>query len=244
MFDARLAAAAHGHVHQYEVVADLFAARYDAVTTVGEVFGGSDLGLGVAEACDGEVVSVDGATWRVPADGTPVPAPADLGLPFAIAAAGGVPLEIPCAGGAAMADVALLVTDALRQARADDPHHVAAVRIDGTFRDVLLRSERRQEPPYQPLVKVLADEVHFAFDQWAGTLVGFRFPDVEDGLVIPGLHLHAIAADRRSGGHVHRFIAEVVTLRVWVDDAEITVPHDRLASLLTRRITDDRAGEP
>ncbi len=244
MFDARLAAAAHGHVHQYEVVADLFAARYDAVTTVGEAFGGSDLGLGVAEACDGEIVSVGGDAWRIPADGVPVIAPVDLGLPFAVAAAGGVSVELPCPEGATMVDVARLVTDALREVGADDPHHVAAVRIDGTFRDVLLRSERRQEPPYQPLVKVLEDEVRFEFDEWAGTLVGFRFPEVEDGLVIPGLHLHAIADDRRSGGHVHRFTAEAVTLRVWVDDAEITVPHDRLATLMTRAVSDGRAGGP
>lgn len=232
MFDARLAAAAHGHVHQYEIVADLFAARYDAVTTVGEAFSGSDLGLGVAEACDGEIVSVGGDAWRVPSDGIPVLAPADLGMPFAIAAAGGTPLEIPCPPGATMTDVGSLVTDALRELGADDPHHVAAVRLDGTFRDVLLRSERRQEPPYQPLVKVLEDEVHFEFDAWAGTLVGFRFPEEADGLVIPGLHLHAIADDRRSGGHVHRVVTVDVRLRVWVDDAEITVPHDRLAALM------------
>ena len=234
MFDAALVAAAHGHVQGAEV-ADLFRARYDSVTTVGEAFAGCLLGLGVAEAVDGEIVAFDNTVWRVPADGLPVIADADLGLPFAVSATGAPgaqAADVPVSAGDSFLDLAALITEAMVAAGAEDPHHVAAVRLDGSFRDVLLRSERRQEPPYEPLPQVLADEIRFPFGHWQGTLVGFRFPDLDDGLVIPGLHLHGIAADRRSEGHCHQATVVEARMRVWVDDLEITVPHDKVAAAL------------
>ena len=38
-----------GHIRQIETVHDLFAGRYQAVTTVGETFADAVLGIGVAE---------------------------------------------------------------------------------------------------------------------------------------------------------------------------------------------------
>ena len=61
------------------------------------------------------------------------------------------------------------------------------------------------------------------FTEWAGTLVGFRFPDASDGVAIPGLHLHALAADNASGGHCHRATVVAATLTAWIDDVEFTV---------------------
>ena len=239
MFDARLVAAAHGHVHQVEVVTDLFRARYEAVTTVGEAFANTVLGIGVAEACDGEIVGFDDEVWRVPADGVPVVAPVDLGLPFVIVATGAtgatgaVPLSVPLDAGMTMPEIAVAVSSILSDAGIDDAHHVAAIRLDGHFTGVLLRSEHRQEPPYDPLPEVLAHEVRFAFDHWAGTLVGFRFPDIEDGIIIPGLHLHGVSDDRRSGGHCHEATTRAVTMSVWLDDYDVDIPHDALAAALT-----------
>lgn len=236
MFDARLVAAAHGHVHQVEVVTDLFRAQYESVTTVGEAFAGTVLGIGVAEACDGEIVGFDDVVWRVPADGVPVPAPADLGLPFVIVATGATgaaPLSVPLDAGMTMREIADMVSSILAEAGIGDAHHVAAIRLDGRFTDVLLRSEHRQEPPYDALPEVLAHEVRFAFDHWAGTLVGFRFPDIDDGLIIPGLHLHGVSDDRRSGGHCHEMTTDTVTMSVWLDDYDVEIPHDALAAALT-----------
>jgi len=230
MLDPTLAAATHGHVHQVEIVADLFRAQFDPVTTVGESFADVVLGLGVAEACDGEIVGFDGQVWRIPADGVPVIAPPELGLPFAVVAEGGTPVEVPIPPGSTFSDIAATVTAALPE----DPHAVAAVRLDGIFTDVVLRSEHRQEPPYEPLPAVLENEVRFPFDTWEGTLVGFRFPTVDDGLIIPGLHLHGVAADHQSGGHVHEATVDVAVLRMWIDDSDITVPHDGLARALVR----------
>lgn len=247
MFDAALAAAVHrgagisadpsvGHIRQTEALSDMFAGHFEAATTVGEAFEAvlregvpnkgsrGALGVGVAEAADGEIVAFDGNVWRIPADGRPVPAEATLGLPFVVVAEGGEPVRQALGAGLGFIEITAHIDALLRELDKHQEHLVAAVRIDGVFRDVLLRSEPRQTPPYPTLIEVLEHETSFAFDHWRGTLVGFRFPDVNDGIVIPGLHLHGISEDRASGGHCHHGTVIEATLSVWVDDVDVRVP--------------------
>ena len=215
-----------GHIRQIETVHDLFAGRYEAVATVGETFSDAVLGIGVAEGVDGEIIHVDGVTWRIPADGVPERAPADLGMPFAVAAYGGTPItrDIPC--GATMTEITTVVDGVLAEENLHHDYLVAAVRVTGDFSHVLLRSEHGQSPPYQPLGSPgsVTGEVRFDLAPWTGTLAGFRFPDVADDIVIPGLHLHAIARDHDSGGHCHELTVQQAHLQVWVDDVEVDVP--------------------
>lgn len=241
MFDAALAAAAHGHITQVDTFTDLYRAHYEAHTTVAETFREFNLGLGVAEACDGEIVAFDREVWRVPADGYPVRAEPSLGLPFAVVAQGGMPIETPLPPGSTMDDITALVADVVTAGDIAQPteHLVAAVRLDGEFTDVVLRSEHRQKPPYPPLPDVLSNEVRFEFPAWEGTLVGFRFPDAQDGVVIPGLHLHGLSGDRKSGGHCHRFTAAHAILTVWLDDVSVTLPHEGLAEQVRARLGDN-----
>jgi acetolactate decarboxylase len=228
MFDATLAAAAHGHITQIDTVTDLFRAHYEAHTTVAEAFADFTVGLGVAEACDGEIVACDHTVWRVPADGVPIIADPELGLPFAVVAHGGRPMVHALPAGADLDGIRDLISTVL----ANEPSLVAAVRIDGTFTNVVLRSEHRQSPPYPPLPDVLSHEVQFAFDEWRGTFVGFQFPNEDNGVTIPGLHLHGISADRRSGGHCHTFTVTAGEVTIWLDDVEIRVPHPIVTSTL------------
>jgi len=241
MFDPALAAAAHGHITQVDTFTDLYRAHYEAHTTVAETFRDFTLGLGVAEACDGEIVAFDGKAWRVPADGYPVSAEPSLGLPFAVVAQGGMPIDTPVPPGSTMDDITTLVADVVTAGDLAQPteHLVAAVRIDGVFTDVVLRSEHRQEPPYPPLPDVLSREVRFEFPAWEGTLVGFRFPDAQDGVVIPGLHLHGLSSDRNSGGHCHTFTVAHAILTVWLEDVVVTLPHEGLAEQVRARLGDN-----
>jgi acetolactate decarboxylase len=88
-----------------------------------------------------------------------------------------------------------------------------AIRIDGTF-DVHARSVPRQEPPYRPLAEVIKDQHVFDLRGVEGTLVGFRFPKVAEGVEVPGYHLHAITTDRSAGGHVLRCRLHRGTVRI------------------------------
>jgi acetolactate decarboxylase len=219
MIDPHLAAAVqtvtHGHIHQVEDVRILMSGNFDAVTTVGEALDQCVVGLGVAAACDGEIITLDRSTWRIPATGVPEQIGSAFPLAFAIGAEGGTPLEIDLDGNLGFDDIVSQIDEVLPS------DLVAAVRIDGDFEHVLLRSEPRQQPPFRTLTEVLADEVHFSFEQWTGTLAGFRFPDRSTPDVIPALHLHALSADHRSGGHCHHAHLLRGTLRLWLDDVTI-----------------------
>ena len=229
MLDPHLVRASHGHVHQTDAVTDLLHGNYESVTTVAEVFPNSLLGLGVADRLDGEIVSVDGETWRVPASGIPEIAHNSLGMPFAISAEGGAPVPVAVELGATVDDISHLIESIVAELN-DGKHAIVAVRIDGTFSNVLLRSEHKQEPPFEHLDEVLRHETQFPFESWSGTLVGFSFPQINDqGITIPGLHLHAISADRTSGGHCHSAVVSAATMNIWLDDSDIAIPQTRIS---------------
>ena len=109
-----------GHIRQIETMHDLFAGRYDSVTTVGEAFAGAVVGLGVAEAVNGEIVHVDGTTWWIPADGVPHVAPPELGMPFAVAAFGGSSITREVPEGTGTTELTALVDEVLT---AENLHH-------------------------------------------------------------------------------------------------------------------------
>jgi acetolactate decarboxylase len=52
------------------------------------------------------------------------------------------------------------------------------------------------------LSDVVAHQREWRIDEARGSLVGFRFPDDAQGIDVAGYHLHFIADDRSTGGHV------------------------------------------
>ena len=211
----------HGLITQTRGFHELIEGHFESTTTVAEAFAYSTLGLGVAENLDGEIVSVDGQTWRIPADGSPKMAAPDLGLPFALAARGGESITWQMAPDSSLdgwpADIHQVM-----DAHVHDPlRMVLAIRIDGEFANVVLRSEHAQTPPYGTLEVALQHEVRFEFSTWTGSLVGFLFPAAVDLDVIPSLHLHAISDDRTSGGHCHAARVTSARTTAWVDDVVV-----------------------
>jgi len=76
-----------------------------------------------------------------------------------------------------------------------------ALRVEGRFADVRVRSVSRQEN-YLPLVEVAKHQAEFTFAEAEGTLAGFFTPSFLGSLSVPGLHLHFLSADRTEGGHL------------------------------------------
>jgi len=208
----------HGEVDQSRTAGRLFAGDYSTSMTAGDEFGGSRLGLGVMHDLDGEVVSLRGRTWRVPADGVPREVDPTEGIAFGVAARGGREHSVAVPAGSDMEGIRAAI-DSYLQATHEDPHEVVcAVEIEGDFVDVLLRTVAPPTRDHESLAEVIDDETRFHFPTWRGTLVGFRFPDDSDGQTIPGLHLHGIGQDERTGGHVRDVTARQVVARIWVDE--------------------------
>jgi acetolactate decarboxylase len=89
--------------------------------------------------------------------------------------------------------------------RLEDMTRPVAVRIEGRFDHVRVRSVPKQRRPYPPLAQALTQERIRELPSVDGTMVGFGFPDALGGIEMTGWHLHFATAARTYGGHVLNF---------------------------------------
>jgi acetolactate decarboxylase len=214
---------------QVQTIEALMDGRYEGFVTVGDLTGTGDVGLGTLEGLDGEVVVVDGEFWNIGIDGVAKRADPSARVPFAAVVdfveADRIQIDGPVSQEA--------FKQAVRQ-HLDDPDGCYALRVDGTFGQVVFRSVARQEPPFRPLAEVIADsERQFTAERLEATLVGFHFPDYAGDLNATGFHFHLLAADRSTGGHVYDF--EFLGGEVVVGPSasvNVALPERNLAELL------------
>lgn len=218
---SRLGRLDRGRVTQVRSANALFSGDYSGATTVAHEFADSRLGLGVMHDLEGELVSLRGETWRVPVSGTPVLVANDETIAFGIAATGGIPHTFTVATGVGIEGIGDALDRYLLATFVDHEDVVCAIEITGTFTDVVLRTVGHPDHEGESLAEVIENETRFTFDEWHGTLVGFRYPDATSGATIPGLHLHAISDDRLSGGHLRNATTGRVTASLWIDDVHI-----------------------
>ena len=179
---------------QVSTIEALLHGAYDGDVTVAELAGRGDLGLGTFNALDGELVLADGILYRAAQDGTVHPAEPERRSPFALVTTFRPGVEI-------YLGVAQDVDALLAQVAPQSPR-CTAVRIEGRFEHVRLRSVGPQHKPYPPLTDVLAEQQIFDEEEIEGVVVGFCFPAHEGRLNLPGRHLHFLSSDRTRGGHV------------------------------------------
>ncbi len=207
------AAAAH-HVFQTSTVQALLDIRYEGDLTIAELLAHGDLALGTLDGLDGELIVADGAAYVARVNGSVVAVDGTPRTPFAVVTPFAPGPPAPVCG----LDNAALLAEMDWQCRTT----VAAVRVCGYFTRLRVRSVPPQQPPYPPLDRVVHDQVEWEIGTVDAVLVGFRFPIVAAGMEVPGWHLHALADDRTSGGHV--LIADIAHGTVEVDDiAEVHV---------------------
>lgn len=183
---------------QYSTISALMAGAYDGRLSVTDLLRRGDMGLGTFNGLDGEMVVLDGKAYQVKANGEAFVAPGESLLPFAVVAAFEAEREVDFPAGLDLASLEKVI-----EARVDQPGRILAIRIDGSFPAIKLRSVPAQSRPYRPLAEVITkDQAIFELAETEGTLVGFRFPPTSGGVNVPGYHFHFLTRDRRQGGHV------------------------------------------
>jgi len=211
-----------GDLYQVSLLTALLQGVYDGEVTIGELSRHGDLGLGTVNGLDGEMIAVDGRFFRVGTDGRAVALTPDMATPFAM-----VTPFTPTVSAEVPAGLDLPALESWLNQLLPPANHPQAIRLDGTFSALTLRSVPRQSPPYVPLLDALKGQVTFSHQEMTGTLLGFRLPGYVKGMNAPGFHFHFIDASRSQGGHVLKLVTGSGRAAISdLDRIEIALPKD------------------
>ena len=170
---------------------------YDGLIPARAAADGLTLGLGTFDRLDGELVLVGGDLLRVGVDGVPREVTDARTTPFFEGVRFQAATSSPVAPGTTCAELADEVT-----AVTGTDVGMVAVRVRGTFTDLVTRSVEPQPEPYPELARAIAGQTVFPLGQRRAVLVGFWTGPGLLGVGAPGLHLHGVTANRDAGGHV------------------------------------------
>ena len=184
-------------ISQISVIGALMVGRYDGIMPIPELLHLGDFGVGTLDHLDGELIILDGKAYQIRGDGKILDVAPDRSTPFAVITPFQQDGEFACPPVSRLADLDARLYEALPQ-----KNNFVAIRIDGHFTTLTMRSVRRQEPPYKPLDEVAKTQSVWTREDQVGTLVGIRCPAWTGGLNVPGYHWHFLSQDRKVGGHV------------------------------------------
>jgi acetolactate decarboxylase len=184
-------------ITQISVINALMIGRYEGVMPISEMLRYGDFGVGTLDHLDGELIVLDGKAYQVRGDGVVIAVAADRSTPFAVITPFDQDGEFHCPQVASLTELDARLDDALPQ-----KNNFAAIRVDGRFASITLRSVLRQEPPYKPLAEVAKSQSVWTHEDMSGTLIGIRCPSWVGGMNVPGYHWHFLSNDRKVGGHV------------------------------------------
>lgn len=187
-------------IYQVSLLQGLTLGDYNGSITVGELKERGDIGIGTFNRLNGELIMVDGKVYRAASDGSVEEVPDDETIPFSNVTFFDQDEKAKLEG---IGDVAGLQAELDQKAKELGANRFYFIRIDGTFKEMHVRSEYAQEEPYKPLAEVLeTDQTFFDYENINGTVVGLYCPAYMDKMNATGWHLHFVSEDKTKGGHV------------------------------------------
>jgi acetolactate decarboxylase len=199
-------------LYQVSTIKALFEGIYDGSATIKDLRKHGDFGIGTFNCLDGEMVALDGKFYQIKSNGFAYPVNDAQKFPFAVVkffrSEKTVYLERSFSF-----DQLVRYLDQVITSR----NLPAAIKIEGIFSYIKMRSVPRQNKPYIKFAEVIRAQSVFEYRNIRGTIVGFRMPEYMKGLNAPGYHFHFISDDRKFGGHV--LGCETRDIKIFLDDA-------------------------
>ncbi len=186
----------HSSVYLCAPVNALVEGIYEENIPITEIKKHGDFGLGTFDQLDGEMIMLDGKVYQITGDGQTSLLGDDAETPFVCVTF----YETHSAESLERDMTYPEFTDWL-YSLLPSRNIFYAIRIEGTFKSVKVRSVPKQES-YRPLVEVAAHQPVFEFNSISGTLAGFFTPEFMSSINVPGLHLHFLSSDKQHGGHL------------------------------------------
>ncbi|KAK3485503.1 alpha-acetolactate decarboxylase [Neurospora hispaniola] len=196
---------AKNEVFQYSLVSALMDGVATHGTPISRILDHGDHGLGTFKSMNGEMIVLDGVCYQMKSDGTieHIHTPSEVITPFATVTRFN-PNVSTRATISNKKDLPALLLKLYPQSK----NHFLAIRMDGTFKRIKVRTAGGQCFAREGMLAVAGRQTTNTFEAVKGTIIGFRCPAYVMGLNVAGDHLHFIDEERQKGGHILEFETE------------------------------------
>ncbi len=206
----RTAASERDFMYQYSIIDALMAGVFDGDLTLGQLKKKGDFGVGTFNRVDGELLIDKGHVYKIGYDGSVKEVPDSDSTSAAFVKFFKADTVIHLNGrGLTYEKVQEQIKHLL------NPNGIYALRISATFPTMTTRAEKPAVKPYTSLPEHLKqNQVVFELKNTKGICAGFLLPPYLARTNVPGFHLHYLADDHKSGGHIFNFTADSLTIEV------------------------------
>lgn len=102
---------------------------------------------------------------------------------------------------------------------------ICAIKIEGLFKNVQYRSEKKQTAAYSNLGEVLKHQFVYNMTNIKGTMVGFYYPNYLKDVNAAGYHFHFLSFDKKSGGHVLNLTTKNIKIQIeFANNLDMRIP--------------------
>ncbi len=186
-------------IAQVALLQSLAQGYFGGTVTAGQLRALGDTGIGTFEGLNGEMIVLDGTIYQALGDGKVVVVPDTEIIPFSNVTFFDKDISVKLSN---IADKASLEKVLNRAVQENGANSFYMIKLSGTFKNILVRSERGSKEPYPTLVEALKTQKEITLENVDGTIVGLYCPDYMSSLNSTGWHFHFITADKKFGGHV------------------------------------------
>ena len=163
-----------------------------------------DFGLGTFDGVNGEMMVLDGRFYRADGQGILHVADPKDPTPFAVLTHFDPVEQIELGRLDSLSSI-----EEKLHTTFESENLIYAIKIEGAFTKLHLRSERRHETKHSPLPETLSKyQTDFSLEETGGTMVGFWFPAYMEAINLPGFHFHFVDVSHLRGGHIYEAVTE------------------------------------
>ena len=185
-------------VYQIGTIHSLLSGVYEGDMNFKELSHYGDFGLGTFDAVNGEMIALDGEFYRIDADLKAHRVEEHMKTPFAVVTH--------------FKNYKKHEFDSYEDLQAlqkyigstfESQNIIYAIRIEGEFSEVDIRSEHPQPSGHKPLSQTMPKvQTTSILHDTEGTMAGFWFPKHLKTINVPGFHFHFLDKEHKLGGHV------------------------------------------
>ncbi len=197
-------------LYQIGTIHSLLSGVYEGDMSFEELIDYGDFGLGTFDRVNGEMILIDGNFYRIDANGKAKAVDSKMKTPLAIVTNFKEPIKSQLRNFKNLESLKGYIESTF-----ESQNIIYAIRIEGEFSKLNLRSEHPQPEGHKPLDQTISQvQTTSTLTNTHGTMVGFWFPKYMKTINLPGFHFHFLDKEHKRGGHLFNMEMIKATLKI------------------------------